>query len=505
MKLNYRSVSLFLTLFLTIRGQSATSTSTVKTIPASSQNTPSCKGIPTTIECKGGINVYNRCGSDPVCLLPCDDTAGHKYVINYNGNNYCSCKYSGMLEPSKNLDKCGLELKERDPNLNFIMTSKQFTKTLSSASTTTFTGKVIHTTITSATTSTTSTEKTIPTSTLLSSTTNSGTKTLPKDLPTPTKVSIRGCQTTKDPYFSCGGVECINNRRDFILVTIDNVINYFCCEKYQSFDMELGCIFNENKLKILQEECIRKGYVYSLEHRLCIPTTTNATTTTSSNITTFTGKVIPTNITTSTTSTTSSVTSPTFTGKTVPYNLYNFVKVECQKLHGKVYLSDDGKKNVCFIPCKTKTLTSTTRLKTIPVSSTNTKTIPVSTTTTKAIPTNISSQSSYCSCEINIGSANRTSFDMAECEELAQELGYIKEDVGSTCIPATITVTEKVKETITQKEIVTVTVTEDITPTPNVKCAGKWAQCGGVGFNGPTCCESGTTCHKYNEYYSQCM
>ncbi|ORX51485.1 hypothetical protein BCR36DRAFT_270438, partial [Piromyces finnis] len=34
-------------------------------------------------------------------------------------------------------------------------------------------------------------------------------------------------------------------------------------------------------------------------------------------------------------------------------------------------------------------------------------------------------------------------------------------------------------------------------------CAGDWAQCGGQGFNGPTCCTKGK-CLKINEYYSQC-
>ena len=34
-------------------------------------------------------------------------------------------------------------------------------------------------------------------------------------------------------------------------------------------------------------------------------------------------------------------------------------------------------------------------------------------------------------------------------------------------------------------------------------CAGMWAQCGGQGFNGPTCCSQGT-CQKINDYYSHC-
>ncbi|ORX48151.1 concanavalin A-like lectin/glucanase [Piromyces finnis] len=35
-------------------------------------------------------------------------------------------------------------------------------------------------------------------------------------------------------------------------------------------------------------------------------------------------------------------------------------------------------------------------------------------------------------------------------------------------------------------------------------CAGLWAQCGGVGFNGPSCCSQGT-CKQINQYYSQCQ
>lgn len=33
----------------------------------------------------------------------------------------------------------------------------------------------------------------------------------------------------------------------------------------------------------------------------------------------------------------------------------------------------------------------------------------------------------------------------------------------------------------------------------------KWDQCGGQGWTGNTVCESGSTCTKYNDYYSQCV
>ncbi|WYZ39776.1 hypothetical protein EsH8_IV_000117 [Colletotrichum jinshuiense] len=35
--------------------------------------------------------------------------------------------------------------------------------------------------------------------------------------------------------------------------------------------------------------------------------------------------------------------------------------------------------------------------------------------------------------------------------------------------------------------------------------AARWAQCGGIGFTGATTCQSGLTCQKQNDYYSQCI
>ncbi|KAH8899870.1 putative cellulose 1, 4-beta-cellobiosidase II precursor [Thozetella sp. PMI_491] len=36
-------------------------------------------------------------------------------------------------------------------------------------------------------------------------------------------------------------------------------------------------------------------------------------------------------------------------------------------------------------------------------------------------------------------------------------------------------------------------------------CGAAWAQCGGIGFSGATCCVSGYYCSKQNDYYSQCI
>ncbi|CAP62281.1 uncharacterized protein PODANS_5_12330 [Podospora anserina S mat+] len=39
---------------------------------------------------------------------------------------------------------------------------------------------------------------------------------------------------------------------------------------------------------------------------------------------------------------------------------------------------------------------------------------------------------------------------------------------------------------------------------PGGNCAALWGQCGGSGWNGPTCCSQGT-CRASNQWYSQCL
>ncbi|KAH6912210.1 fungal cellulose binding domain-containing protein [Coprinopsis sp. MPI-PUGE-AT-0042] len=59
----------------------------------------------------------------------------------------------------------------------------------------------------------------------------------------------------------------------------------------------------------------------------------------------------------------------------------------------------------------------------------------------------------------------------------------------------------------------TPTTTGGSTPAPTTvapqptggNCAAKWAQCGGQGWSGPTCCQSGSTCTKSNDWYYQCI
>ena len=81
---------------------------------------------------------------------------------------------------------------------------------------------------------------------------------------------------------------------------------------------------------------------------------------------------------------------------------------------------------------------------------------------------------------------------------------------STKCLPVYVTVTEKEKVTVTEKETITVTVKNSSNPTiidndDDRKCADKWAQCGGVGFTGPTYCKQGYHCHELNQYYSQCI
>jgi len=196
----------------------------------------------------------------------------------------------------------------------------------------------------------------------------------------------------------------------------------------------------------------------------------------------------------------------------------------CQRRGGVYYYKEEYKNScdrqiVCFLPCTKSLPTSST--KKLPVSSTktlpssSTKTLPVS-SSTKTLPVsstktpldNLSSNNSvvinnktYCSCEIN----SFLTTDIKECEEAASKLGYKKEENNQTCIPSTIFKTVTEHDTVTVREEVTITVTRSSVPTSDSQCVGKYGQCGGINYKGPTCCQSGLTCHKVSEYYFQCL
>ncbi|KAI8815130.1 acetyl xylan esterase [Cladochytrium replicatum] len=73
----------------------------------------------------------------------------------------------------------------------------------------------------------------------------------------------------------------------------------------------------------------------------------------------------------------------------------------------------------------------------------------------------------------------------------------------------TTTTTTRASTTSTARPPTTSTTTTtkpQTSPTNGTgNCSAKWGQCGGIGWAGPTCCVSGTTCTKSNDYYSQCL
>ncbi|KAJ3028587.1 hypothetical protein HDV00_010171 [Rhizophlyctis rosea] len=78
--------------------------------------------------------------------------------------------------------------------------------------------------------------------------------------------------------------------------------------------------------------------------------------------------------------------------------------------------------------------------------------------------------------------------------------------------PVTITSTytqpaSTVYQTITSTSVRTVTVSGGTTTqnNNNGSCSAKYGQCGGNGWTGPKCCQSGSSCQRQNDYYSQCL
>ncbi|EPS34262.1 putative endo-beta-1,4-glucanase [Penicillium oxalicum 114-2] len=74
---------------------------------------------------------------------------------------------------------------------------------------------------------------------------------------------------------------------------------------------------------------------------------------------------------------------------------------------------------------------------------------------------------------------------------------------GSTTATTTAAQTTTTKAPVTTTK--TTTTAAPPTTTAGGATAGHWAQCGGVGYSGPTACASPYTCKKQNDYYSQCL
>jgi len=158
----------------------------------------------------------------------------------------------------------------------------------------------------------------------------------------------------------------------------------------------------------------------------------------------------------------------------------------------------------------TKTLPitkSTTTTKTLPItkSTTTTKTLPItkSTTTTKTLPITKSTTTTK-TLPITKSTTTTKTLPITKSTTTTKTLPITKtitETLPTKCIPVTVTITEKETSTTTIKETVYVTITagkED-------GCVKLFGQCGGIGYNGPTCCQSGSTCKVMSPYYSQCV
>ncbi|KAJ3037940.1 hypothetical protein HDV00_001219 [Rhizophlyctis rosea] len=75
---------------------------------------------------------------------------------------------------------------------------------------------------------------------------------------------------------------------------------------------------------------------------------------------------------------------------------------------------------------------------------------------------------------------------------------------------STVTVTSTVGSGTTQRTTTTTTrppttTTTTTSQSQQTNCAAKYGQCGGQGYSGATCCQSGSTCKVSNQYYSQCL
>ena len=238
-----------------------------------------------------------------------------------------------------------------------------------------------------------------------------------------------------------------------------------------------------------------------------IPTSTTKTKTVPTSTTTTKTKTVPTSTTTTKTKTVPTSTTTTST-KTIPTSTTSTKTIPTSTTSTKTIPTSTTTTSTKTIP----TSTTTTSTKTIPTSTTttSTKTIPTSTTTTstKTIPTSTTTTSTKTIPTSTTTTSTKT-IPTSTTTTSTKTIPTSTTTTSTKTIPTTcksvITVTVTEKETITKKDYVTVTVTVKSTPTQNSNCASKWAQCGGVGFNGPTCCEAGSTCHEVNQYYSQCI
>jgi len=215
-------------------------------------------------------------------------------------------------------------------------------------------------------------------------------------------------------------------------------------------------------------------------------------------------------ISSTTTTTSSSKTVPTITSasKSVPTTTSG---KSIPTISSKSVPTTSGKSTSTgnSLPISSTTTTTSSGKKTIPTG----KTLPISSTTTttssgKTIPTGktipISSTTTTTSSGKTLPPVTRTTTTRFLGEFITITTKTLPPGITITTTTKTITCR---KATTTVTERVTVTVTSNAGPSSfnNGNCAAKYQQCGGHGYNGPTCCQSGSTCRELSPYYSQCV
>ncbi|KAJ3052815.1 hypothetical protein HK097_005611 [Rhizophlyctis rosea] len=145
-------------------------------------------------------------------------------------------------------------------------------------------------------------------------------------------------------------------------------------------------------------------------------------------------------------------------------------------------------------PAVTTTTTSTCAVVTLPaVTSTVTQVPAVTNTVTETLPAS------------TITEVSTTTLPASTITE-TQTLPASTITKTSTTVSITTSVSTTLSTiTSVKTETATKTTTRTVTAIHTVVCSPKWGQCGGNDWEGPTCCQSGTTCQKQGPYYSQCL
>ena len=135
--------------------------------------------------------------------------------------------------------------------------------------------------------------------------------------------------------------------------------------------------------------------------------------------------------------------------------------------------------------------------------STSAKTVPpeLITETTSPISTPTVTNTQCPKCLENTMSCKMATVTVTEnaCPDCPE---YPINNMPCKTLYSTVVKTQTTKVTITEKDTVTVTVT--VNDNLAVKCKRKYEQCGGINYQGITCCESGLECQKVDDYFYQC-